>query len=259
VEKPKHAKIVSKRTFWFVTAAMTIVFTLAELPLLRLVSSKLLPATPEFSPLNPVLLMPSFLVSFFAVDAIFRSLGLSRSGSSVETWERDFAKRDGLVAGDAIVNYRDPRSEVRTNFALALFFCLFGIGVSSAGAIAGAHPALLVPSFALGFWMGGCAIQIGLAWDGCFVRADPEGVFGYPARFAIRRKSLLWPRIATCDIVTRRDPFGTPYLIAPVFKDESGAKLMSLSLHGVPMEYQLRLANYIKAKLPKATVDFALV
>ena len=41
----------------------------------------------------------------------------------------------------------------------------------------------------------------------------------------------------------------------PVFKDELGRKLMTLSLYGVPMECQTRLVKYIKAKLPKARVD----
>ncbi len=45
----------------------------------------------------------------------------------------------------------------------------------------------------------------------------------------------------------------------PVFKDESGTKLMTLSLWGVPLECQLRLVKYIKAKLAKARLDFAEV
>lgn len=98
---------------------------------------------------------------------------------------------------------------------------------------------------------GGLAVQFALASDGCLVRVDQKGVFGYPARFALYRKLLYWTEIASCEIRTRHDPLGRPYLIEPVFKDQLGRKLMSLSLHWVPMVEQERIVTYIRAKLAR--------
>ncbi len=182
-------------------------------------------------------------------------LGMSRGGSSVETWNRILAKPDGFVADNELVEFKE--SQLTNTFAFvflylfSMFFLLLGVGSH----LAGVHPVQLIFWYVSAGFFGGYAIQLLSAWDGCWVRADRRGVFGYPARYAIRRRLLPWSEIATCDIITCHNPFGTPYLIVPVFKDELGRKLMTLSLYGVPMECQMRLVKYIKAKLPKSRID----
>jgi hypothetical protein len=252
-----HAKTVSKPQFWIVTALLTIIFLLAELSLMELVFLELDLPTLNFPSFIFVLLGADFLLSFFAAERFFKTLGLSRSGNSVETWDRIGANHDRIVADEEVVEFKEPVSHNIFGFVFFLVFGLFSMLGILYSHVVGVHPAQLVFWHVAGVLFGGCAIQLALASDGCWVRADQRGVFGYPARYALHRKLLYWSKIATCDIVTRHDPFGTPYLIVPVFRNEFGQKLMSSSLHGIPMECQMRLVKYIKTKLPKARVEFA--
>ncbi len=259
MEKPKAAGTLSKRQFYFATAVMTPIFTAIMLFLGRFVSLKLDLHTKDFTIKLFWLLAVNWVVSCVAAACVFKMLGMSRSGDSVETWDRIPAKPDGFVADDEVVEHKESGPACATTFVFMFVFGLLSLLGVVYSHLVGAHPMQLI------FWcvgaivFGGHASQTFVAWDGCYVRADRRGVFGYPARYALRRKLLPWSEIATCDIVTRHDLFGRPYLVVPVFKNESGTKLMTFSLWGVPMECQLRLVKYIKARLVKARVEFAEV
>ncbi len=192
----------------------------------------------------------SYLFAFFAADRLCRARGLSLSRNSIETWDRMVADRERFVAPFLAVEYAFNRPTVIVNVCLSALICLL--------------PTVLLvclhtPDFVTSViaivslvLFGGLGIQFVLAWDGCQVRIDHEGVYGYPARLALFRKLVPWTEIASCDIVTRRDASGRIYLIMPVFRNDLGKKLMSLSLRLVPMDYQERVVRYIKTKLPKA-------
>jgi hypothetical protein len=259
VQKPKAVRIVSKREFYFVSAVMTFIFTAAELFLGPYISLKLDLHIPDFMQQPSGLIIANWVISFFLADRFFKMLGMSRGGNSVETWERIPAKPDGFVADNEVVEHTESGPACAFAFVFMFPFGLLGLLGVVYSHLVGAHPMQLIFWYVCAIFCGGHAIQTFVAWDGCYVRADRRGVFGYPARYAVRRKLLPWSEVATCDIVTRHDPFGKPYLIVPVFKNESGTKLMTLSLWGIPMECQLRLVKYIKAKLAKARVDFAEV
>lgn len=255
MEKPAAVATVSKREFNFVRAGMTSIFVAAELFLLPYASLRLDLYTKDFMLKLFGLVAANWVLSYIAADRLFKLVGMSRGGNSVETWNRVLAKPNDFVALEQVVEFT---ISPRTNTFGFVFMFLMGLSsliLALGSHLAGLHPIQLLFWYAGAIFFGGYALQLFSAIDGCWVRADQRGVFGFPARYALRRKLLPWSKIATCDIVTRHDPFGTPYLIVPVFKDELGRKLMTLSLYGVPMECQRRLVEYIKAKLPKARVD----
>jgi hypothetical protein len=245
--KPEAVETVSKRAFYYVVALITTLLAVAEIIVAR-------PYTPfSFFPIYAgALLFVNFLFSYYATDRFFKMLRMSRSGNSVETWDRIPAKPERLIAANEIVEHVVGRADVIFTEMFCFLACL-------AGAFVIPFAPLGLITFIMGsglVLLGGVGLQQSFAPDGCYMRADHRGVFGYPARFAIHRKLLPWSEIATCDIVTRHDTFGKPYMIVPVFKDEFGTKLMRLSLWSVPMESQERLAKYIKAKLPKPRPEF---
>ena len=234
---------------------MTFIFVAAELLLGRYAAVRLDLHTTDFVPKLGGLILANWILSWIAADRLFKLLGISRSGSSVETWERILAKTDSFIADDEVVEFKESKLENTFSFVLLFLFGLFCLLLGVWSNLNGAHPIQLIFWYAGAIFLGGHGIQLFSASDGCWVRADQRGVFGYPTRYTLRRKRLPWSTIATCDIVTRHNTFGTPYLIVPTFKDELGRKLMTLSLYGVPMECQHRLVKYIKHKLPKARVD----
>jgi hypothetical protein len=246
---------VSNRVFFFVSAVMTFIFVAAELFLLPYVSLRLDLHTKDFMLKLCGLVAANWVLSYIAADRFFKLLGMSRGGSSVETWNRILAKPDGFVALDEVVEFTESPLTNIFGFVFVFLFGLLSLFLAVGSHLAGLHHIQLIFLYGCAIFFGGYALQLFSAIDGCWVRADQRGVFGYPARYSLRRRLLPWSKIATCDIVTRHDPFGTPYLIVPVFKDELGRKLMTLSLYGVPMECQMRLVKYIKSKLPNARVD----
>ena len=254
--KPENIETVSKREYYFVAGVMATILTIAELCIWKIITVKLQLSTPVFSRHVPELGMASWLISWFATDRFFKTRGLSRSGISVETWDRLPANPADFASDDGGVEYHLSRSEVRFHFLFYLlvflaavpFVCVAGVAVDLPFIILGSVGCVL---------SGRLGIQQASAWDGCQVRLDRYGVFGYPARLALDRKLLPWSEVASCDIITRYDPFGRLYLIVPVFKDALGRKLMSLHMEQVPVEHQQRLVKSIKAKLPKARVEFA--
>src|ERR1017187_7004351 len=141
---------------------MTIGLTILALAVLKIISLKLDGFTPDYDTLIFPLGGASFLFSRFAADRFFKTVGMSRSGSSVETWDRILAKPEGFVAQDEVVEFKLERSELRINFFAFVLICLLGIVfiyfVRDASMIIGASLFCVLS--------GGLAIQLGLAWDG---------------------------------------------------------------------------------------------
>jgi hypothetical protein len=261
VGKPETVETVSKREFHFVRASLAIGLSIVELILWIIVSLKLhRDAAQHIGMYGYMIAMANWVVSWFAADRYFKTRGLSRSGISVETWDRLPAKPADFAFGNDAVEYHLSRSEVRFCFFFYLLFSLAALLFVCVAGLVGAAGENL-PYIILGsvgcVLFGRLGLQQAAAWDGCQARVERYGVFGYPARLALDRKLLPWSEVVSCDIITRYDPFGRLYRIVPVFKDALGRKLMSLHMQQVPIEHQQRLVKYIKAKLPKARVDFA--
>ncbi len=198
------------------------------------------------------LLLVNSCISVLAVDRFFKKLGSSRSGDSVETRERAFGTSEAFAADGEVVEFVLERSTFKSRLRTLVLafpcslFLIYGFPNDPAWMLVGyVGAAFVIVQF----------IRRLFAWDGCVVRVDERGVFGFPSRFALRRALVPWSEIATCDIVTRHDTFGAPYLIVPVFRDEFGGKLISVDLQDAPMEYQERLVKDIKARLPKARIE----
>jgi hypothetical protein len=207
---------------------------------------------PHFFSYASTLLVVNYLISKVAVDLFFKKLGSSRSGNSVETWERTFGMSEGAGADNEVFEFALGRSEFKSRlrtFVLAFpcsLILIYGFPDDPAWVLVGYVAAVFI-IFQI--------IRQLFAWDGCVVRADKQGFFGFSSRFALRRTLVPWSEIATCDIVTGHDTFGAPYV--PLLRDQFGRKLMSVSLRDVPMERQLRLVKFITARLPKAMLQFA--
>jgi hypothetical protein len=73
---------------------------------------------------------------------------------------------------------------------------------------------------------------------------------------SFRRKFVPWSDMATCEIETHYDTFGSPAIIRPILKDSAGRELISLNLLSTEPQDQQRLVKYIQAKLPKTKEDF---
>ena len=95
-------------------------------------------------------------------------------------------------------------------------------------------------------------------WDGKTpqVRADASGILGYPLGMSFRRKFVPWSDVATCEIETYYNTFGSLAIIRPILKDSSGRELLSLNLLYTQPQDQQRLVKYIQAKLPKTKEDY---
>jgi hypothetical protein len=251
VGKLNAVETVSKQAFYIVVFVMTAILTIAELWIWRIVSVAQ-PPVPYFISVYG-LSMVNALFSAFAADGYFKRIGLSRSGNSVELRDRMLANPEGLVPDDAVVEFCLDRSSVRRNLIACGIACVLAMVLNHYLPDESAWRLLASSILILSL---GCALQQLLAWDGCLVRADRQGIFGYASRSAFRRTLLPWSEIAVCEIVTHRDTFGTPLHIVPVFKDEFGRTLMRVNLWSVPIEYQQRLVSCIRAKLPKARIDF---
>jgi hypothetical protein len=249
VGKPDAVGSVSRRAFYFIVAALTTSLAVAEIIVPR-----------PYGPFSLLfygacgMLIANFLLSFYATDRFFKLRGLSRSGNSVETWDRIPASPKRSAADIKIVEHVVGRAEVLFTLVFSFLLCLLAV----LGLLIAREPMTTIICGSGIVFLGRVWLQQSEALDGCYVRADRRGIFGYPARYALRRKLPPWSQIASCDIVTRHDPFGKPYLIMPVFKDQFGTKLMSLSLWSVPMETQERLVKYIKARLSKPRENLAL-
>ena len=249
-------KTVSKDTFFTVVALTTTGLGLAELLVFALVLKLMIPRPhgpfPHFFSYASTLLCVDFLISVFAVDRLFKKLGSSRSGDSVETRERAFGMSKAFAADGEVVEFVLERSTFKSKLGTLVLafpcslFLIYGFPND---------PAWMLVGYVFAAFIIVQVIRQVFAWDGCVVRVDERGVFGFPSRFALRRAQVPWSEIATCDIVTRHNTFGAPCLIVPVFRDEFGGKLISVDLQDAPMEYQERLVKDIKARLPKARVE----
>ena len=183
---------------------LTIAFTSAELMLWKMACLKLNWPSPDFFPYIYPLGVANWLFSWHAADRFYKRAGLSLSGKTTEIWERTPSELEYADDGET-VELVLSRSEVRINFVLGLLLCILimlgGWFFRSVWILA-----ILAP---VGSVLLGCmAIQQWFAWDGCVLRADSEGVLGFPSRLALRRQWLAWSQVAVCEITTHYDTFG---------------------------------------------------
>ena len=189
----------------------------------------------------------NLFLSSRGADLILKWFGLSRSGTTREVWGRAVAISDGEVADKEVIEVR---------IAPPITTALLVLWVAGNLLLAfGPYPLMsrsdwfldLNASFGLGVGLCFFRRQLGrpLTW------ADASGIMGYPGGFHLRRRFVPWSRIETCEIATHHDLFGKPSLIRPSFEGREGESLMTLDLRFTRMHDQVRLTNYIKARLPK--------
>lgn len=244
-------RTVSKETFESVVIGLILTFTMAEM-ILGL-TFELALHRPFNGGMFGFLFGLNIVLARIAADRIFRRLGMSRSGKTLEIRARTVAFPEGEVADDDVVEVHCPRSLVRgllvlcAVICLAMTFILVFMRPPPKGAIIGWLLLGTFGAFGLNAWWDGKTPQ---------VRADAGGILGYPWGMSFRRKFVPWSDVATCEIETHYDTFGSLVITRPILKDSAGRELISLSLLNTEPQDQQRLVKYIRAKLPKTKEDF---
>ncbi len=242
---------VSKGTFELVVFVLILTFAIAEMALGLAIGRVFR------HPFNGGMIGGLFLLNLVlaraTADRIFRRMGMSRSGKTLEVRGRTVALPEGEVADDEVVEVHCPRSFVRgflvlcVVICLAMSFILVFIRPSLGDAVI---VWLLIGTFG--------AFGLCVWWDGKTpqVRADASGILGYPFGMHSRRKFVPWSEVATCEIETYYNTFGSIAIIRPILKDSAGRELIGLNLLYTQPDDQQRLVKYIQAKLPKTKEDF---
>lgn len=191
-----------------------------------------------------------------AADAILKSMGLSRSGKTVEARGRTVALAEGEVDDDEVVEVRHPASFLTQLGVMCLAICLLFAGLF-----------VVIPHDLMRGTVGWFYVLIGFfaleavfcfyqrEWGAPQARADASGIRGAPVGFHLKTRFVPWSDVATCEIETYHDTFGKPIIIRPILKGWDGTALLALDLRYTKLEDQERLVKYIRARLPKPKLD----
>ncbi len=198
--------------------------------------------------------LPNMIVSYLAVDRLFKHFGLSRSGQTVEVRGRAAPEPEGYVEPGEVT---EVHLSAGTKWG-ALVGCLV------VAAFMACSP-LYFPEAGQWIWrwmcLGMCGVMsIGFVetwfdWNTPWARADADGITAVPMKPIPWRRFVPWTDIAICEISTIHNPFGEPVLIRPTLKRKDGKTLMVVNLSQVPLEDQQRLVRAIQANLPKIQLD----
>lgn len=191
-----------------------------------------------------------------AADAILKTMGLSRSGRTVEARGRTVALAEGDVDDDDVIEVRCPAPFLTQLGVMCLVCCLLLVGLF-----------VVIPHDLMRGTVGWFYVLIGFFaletvycfyqrwWGAPQARADASGVRGAPVGFHLRTRFVPWSDVATCEIETYHNTFGKPIIIRPILKGWDGAALLALDLRYTKLEDQERLVKYIRARLPKPKLD----
>jgi hypothetical protein len=194
------------------------------------------------------------LIARHATDWIFVRLGKSRRGKTLEIRGRTALIPEGEVADDDLVEIRRPESLGRgliNPFLVFGFLIALMLPVVPREALGYAYS--LIAFFAL-FWLW-CLWTPRRIRDRRYIRADSRGILGYTMGPPSGVRLIPWSEVATCEIETAYDTFGSPVVIWLIFQDAGGKELMKLALWP-SLEDDRRLVKYVQAKLPKTKEDF---
>jgi hypothetical protein len=247
-------KTVSKAMFLCVALSFFFVCALAEYPLAVVLARELGPQTGLWI---AWLALFSLSSSWLATAGLFKLLGMSLSGTTLEIRGRAYVPSEGDGDHDEVVEVHNSRG-MNLWYSAVMWLCLLFslaiillVGIKPPPTRQDVVSACIMVAF---FGSGALFIRWGKARPS--VRADARGIHGYPLGLHFRRRFVPWSVVATCEIRTVYDTYGTPTAILPILKDGQGRVLMVPNLVHTRFEDQERLARYIRAKLPKAKDDY---
>jgi hypothetical protein len=194
---------------------------------------------------------------WLAAEAIFKLLGISRSGKTIEVRGRVAGLTEGATDDSEVVEVRISgwsRWVIWSQIVFVLLICLGMILIL----VLVPHSKMKGVGYAYGILAFFCSGIFFLVWlkDHAIARADASGILGHPDGLHFRRKFVPWSEVALCEIHTYYDTFGSPRLLVPILRGWRGQELISLNVSGTRFRDQERLVKYIRAKLPKSRDDF---
>ena len=251
-------KIVSKRAFWWLVCWWTVaLFVLETIVALSLTIAFGVNLSAWLSGMG----LPNAILANSLADATLKRRGLSRSGRTVERWIQvvGFRGSSDSVLAEVAIPYAATSHLIRSGvfgliFLLPLDLLLAGFWIWMGHSPIGLIGWLAVPFLVVMTFLGVNLIVQGI-WIKPMTRVDAEGITGHPMYFRIWPKFIPWSAISTCEIFIHRDTFGVTKVIVPRFRDAAGRRLITLDLSLTPMPDQERIAQAIRAHLPKPPRD----
>ena len=196
------------------------------------------------------------LFARWLTDQFFKTLRLSGSGRMVETRGRvaeEVRESDDLDL--VILRHSPSSSNMVTGILLGCVVLVFIISeIPRPG-----HPRTgRVSLRLLDGWILGLAALAYARRYAKIMRIDAQGL-KLPGIFPWSRPSPIpWKRIATCDLVTIRNPFGKVAVVYPVFKDQDGNDLCRPLAGGflqASQEDRQRVLKFLTKRFPKLDRD----
>jgi hypothetical protein len=249
-------RTISRFAFKMLVLFSFVAISLIEGLLIAVISQRLGFARSSDSGLFVVLFVFNFMVSPMVVDGALKAIGLSRSGRIVEGRRPAEMTAQWKPTEDAI-EVRCSRSQ-----STALASMCLGLVVLIVVTIEVIVPKHQQEGRELLFLL--YAMLLGIAAYAYLMRyikiigIDPLGVTAARTQYSIRRTTIPWSQIASCDFVVVRDTLGTIALAYPVVKDATGKDLFPALATNMTMatpEDQHKVLRYLKGRFSKLDLD----
>ena len=199
--------------------------------------------------------LPIVILGNVAADRTLRRFGRSLSGQSVELRVWASAMPEQAVAEEEVVEVRSDATLFRVVFWMSLLMGSAVIAVALLIAAFKKFDAGIASGLALGGFFVLLAFGLRQACKKPLARFDQLGLTCYATGRIWRKKFIPWSDVAACELTTVYDTFGNLAAISPRLMDREGRTLLTPYLLGASVADQARLADFIKARLPKTKVD----
>ena len=199
--------------------------------------------------------LPNVIIAGVLADQIFKRMGLSRSGTTVEGRKPTTVTPEGEVGDDEVVEIFYRRSFYLGLGVACLLICMLCSSVPLLNRGVMNSNSWMAGSLGLFFGFGAIYAFYLLLRGIPQVRADSSGILADSKRWPTTKKFVPWSSVATCEIITHYDTFGDRMSTVPILKGTDGQELLIPELSFTRPEDQDRLIAYIRAKLPKLHED----
>ncbi len=249
-------RTVSRFTFRLTVLLAVFLIIVFEIIVLTIISRRL--GSGKDSPIGGYvggLVMLNIFLAYAGVDRAFKAFGLSRSGRMVEG-RRPAAMASESTSVEDVVDIQCSRSVSNALVLMCLVpFALIFLAVEVLAPKHGTGREVLPLLYAI--FLGSAAYMYLMRYI-TIIRIDAQGVTAHRKPYSIRRTTIPWSRIASCDLVVTRNTFGEIALAYPVMKGVDGKDLFVGLAQAMAMaipEDQLKVLRSLKGRFPKLDLD----
>ena len=253
---------ISKRTFWLIRLSVAISLALASTIITTFISVSLgfhHDGTIVQRFLNGIIVVcsvvPILAFTHILTERFLKQRGLSLSGRTHEILLPKKHLHLEELPPDETLELLSTRPSIASMVVLYTLVFLLPLGAVLTFGPLPTGLSRLVPLSLYGVILVISAFIIPLLYragaPSVRVKADRSGIWGHPIAEDTRPRLVPWPEIASCEIETVFDPFGSPTAIRPTFKNSSGKVLMTLNLSSVSADDQQRFLHHLKARVAK--------